>query len=319
MKLSISSFCLLSTALAIAACCQSYGSASATAVSREKTVSEDIGKAGKKKWSDAGYSLVFSERFKRYKPIAFSKNEKTMISRKGYDLTTFRKKVLPEAWQLDYASIPSGADFQTSENGYKIESAGGPIRFMCRHFNSMRNSFVFGLTVKNDSDSESEIILGVHNDAPFKYGHHTLVSEKIPAKTTKTVVANLSVFDQLSRIAPTISVNGSATLVDFMMYRKDHDDFTIVEGEIVARSALPAPKDTDYPDCRYTAHFVGNAILAGMPCNKELVLSIDGFHDKKILWTNSLKVGDKRDHSGKFPSGKNGQHSRSGRFIAFYA
>ena len=56
---------------------------------------------------------------------------------------------------------------------------------------------------------------------------------------------------------------------------------------------LPDPKTADYPDCRFTAHFVGNSIATGKTCKKELVLSFEGFLDKKILPTNVLKTNDK--------------------------
>ena len=100
-------------------------------------------------------------------------------------------------------------------------------------------------------------------------------------------------FEQLENVAPVLTIHGSAILNQFRVFQKNHDDFTIVEGEITERSALPAPEDTDYPDCRYTVHFVGNAIISGLSCNKELSLSIDGFKNKKILNTNSLEVGDR--------------------------
>ena len=103
----------------------------------------------------------------------------------------------------------------------------------------------------------------------------------------------INVFDRFANIAPTLTINGAILLTKFNIYRKDHHSFTIVEGEIAERSNLPAPKDTDYPDCRYTAHFVGNAILSGMPCNKELSLSIDGFENKRVLGTASLNAGEK--------------------------
>ena len=68
---------------------------------------------------------------------------------------------------------------------------------------------------------------------------------------------------------------------------------TVVEGEIAERSELPSPEKSDYPDCRFTAHFIGHAIKEGDSCPKEISLIIEGFENFKILETNNLKPGDK--------------------------
>lgn len=242
---------------------------------------------------ERGYGLAFSEQFKDYKKVSLSKTNEEQLSKKGYDLDEFKKREIPNVWSLDYSTIPSDANFQITNDGYTIDSAHDVIRFTGQRLNGMRSSFLFELTIKNNSDKESEITFGVHNFGILKNGYKHLISETLHSKEEKTIEAELSVFEQLASIAPTISVKGNITLSDLTIYRKDHDDFSIIEGEIVERSTLPDPKDTDYPDCRYTAHFMGNAILSGMPCNKELALSIDGFLNKKILPTNSLKAGDK--------------------------
>lgn len=68
---------------------------------------------------------------------------------------------------------------------------------------------------------------------------------------------------------------------------------TVVEGEIVERSELPDPQKSDYPNCRFTAHFKGNSIQSGEPCPKELSLIIEGFENYRILPNNDIKNGDK--------------------------
>ena len=242
---------------------------------------------------ERGYRLVLSEQFADCKNILLSKTNEEQLSKKGYDLVDFKNREIPKVWSLDYSTIPTDAIFQKTNDGFNIISDHDAIRFIGQHLNGMRSSFLFELKVENNSDKESEIAFGVHNSGIIKNGYKPLVTETIHSRDKKTIEVELSVFEQLSSIAPTISVKGDITLSNLTIYRKDHDDFSIIEGEIVERSILPDPKDTDYPDYRYTAHFEGNAILSGIPCNKELVLSIDGFLNKKVLPTNSLKVGDK--------------------------
>ena len=242
---------------------------------------------------ERGFGLAFSEQFEEYKTVPLTKANEDTLKKKGYDVEEFKKREIPSVWAIDYSTIPADVSFKKTDDGYNVVSPQGNIRFMGQRLNGMRSSFLFELTVKNTSDNESGIIFGVHDSGLVKNGYKILATEIINSKEEKTIEVELSVFEQLANIAPTISVKGEVVLNDLTIYRKDHDDFTIVEGEILERSALPDPNDTDYPDCRYTAHFVGNAILSGMPCNKELALSIDGFLKKKVLPTNKLKVGDK--------------------------
>lgn len=68
---------------------------------------------------------------------------------------------------------------------------------------------------------------------------------------------------------------------------------TILEGEITERSLLPSPEKSDYPNCRFTAHFIGNSIISGEACPRELALVIEGFENYTIKETDNLKVGDK--------------------------
>ncbi len=242
---------------------------------------------------ERGFRLAFSEQFEEYKTVPLTKANEDTLKKRDYDVEEFKKREIPNVWTVDYSTIPAEVSFKKTDDGYSIVSPQGSIRFMGDRLNGMRSSFLFELTVKNTSDKESEIILGVHDSGLIKNGYKTLASEKINSKEEKTIEVELSVFEQLASIAPTISVKGEVVLNDLTIYRKDHDNFTIVEGEIIERSALPDPKDTDYPDCRYTAHFVGNAILDGISCNKEIAISIDGFLKKKVLPTNKLKAGDK--------------------------
>ena len=68
---------------------------------------------------------------------------------------------------------------------------------------------------------------------------------------------------------------------------------TVVEGEIIEKSELPDPQKSDYPNCRFTAHFTGNSIKNGEPCPKEVVLIFEGFQNYTVLKNNEIKKGDK--------------------------
>ena len=240
-----------------------------------------------------GYVLAYYDNFKDCKNIPLSKTNEEQLLKKGYDLQEFRERKVPKLWNVDIATIPSETSFQITENGYCIVSKQGFWRLVGPHFDGMRSSFVFELSIRNNGEDDCVMSFGVHNSGLIKNGYNVLVSESIHSKETKQYEINMNVFEQFSDIAPILSIKGEAQLEYVKVYRKMHDDFTIVEGEIVERSELPDPEQSDYPDCRYTAHFVGNDIISGNPCNKELSLSIDGFKNYKILSSNQLKKGDK--------------------------
>ena len=250
-------------------------------------------RAKQKKRLDDGYGLTYSEEFISTRFVSLSKASEEQLLKKGYDIDEFRKRMIPQVWDIDYSTIPSDTFFQNGEEGFEVVSNQGPLRLVCKRFDGTRSSFIFEFSIKNNGVNDCEISFGVQNTGLIKSGYHELVSETISARETKHFEVELSVFEQLSDIAPSLAVHGTAILEKVEVFQKIHDDFTIVEGEITERSTLPDPESTDYPDCRFTAHFIGNAILSGSPCNKELSLSIDGFKNKSILNTNSLNVGDK--------------------------
>lgn len=250
-------------------------------------------KAKEQERLDRGFALVFSDVFKDLIPVPVSKADEEQLTRKQYDVNDFKKSSFPKLWSIDFSCLPDGVSFQATEKGYHIESNQGPTHITGQRLNSMTSSYILEMTLENIGDKECEIALGINNSGLVKNGNTILVSESIPSKEKKSIEAEIDVFDRFADIAPIITLKGDIVAENFKVYRKDFDNFTIVEGEITERSELPAPENTDYPNCRYTAHFVGNAILSGMPCNRELSLSIDGFENQIVLGTNSIKAGDK--------------------------
>ena len=242
---------------------------------------------------ERGFVLAYSEDFKELVKIPLSKANEDQLAKKNYDIEEYKKQMFPKLWNIDYTSIPSDVTFHNSDDGYRFLSNQGALQITGQRFNSMRTSFIFEVSVKNCGDTDCDLSLGINNSGLVKSGNTVLISEIVPIKEEKTIEAEIDVFDRYANIAPIIMIKGDIVITNFKMYRKDFDNFTIVEGEITERSDLPDPKTSDYPNCRYTAHFVGNAILSGKPCNKELSLSIDGFENQKVLGTNSLKAGDK--------------------------
>lgn len=151
----------------------------------------------------------------------------------------------------------------------------------------------FDFSVKNTGDKECIITFGIYNSGLIKNGYTELISETVSPRETKQFEFELSAFEHLTDCTPTLDILGTATLESFTIYQKRLEKYTVIEGVINERSALPDPQQSDYPNCRFTARFAGNTILSGESCPKEIALIIEGFENYKSLETDSLKAGDK--------------------------
>ena len=115
------------------------------------------------------------------------------------------------------------------------------------------------------------------------------VAETKPAET----VAEAKLEDNPAPAAvPVVTAEEAEKLNDFVIFLSTVKT-TVVEGEITERSELPDPQKSDYPNCRFTAHFNGNSIKSGEECPKEFVLIVEGFLGYSVLSENNIKQGDK--------------------------
>ena len=231
---------------------------------------------------------------KRYIGDSMQGETDSLVVAKGYNLSEFRKRVISSSFDLDYTTLPQETSFGIN-SGFHVISPQDLVRFygISGMFQSMNRSLFFEVEIRNNSsDSDCRVDLGVFGYGNKKSGHSTFYSNYIPANETTILKWDTNPHDQYYLIKPTVSIFGDATIKEFRVYEYIHPEITVVEGTIKDRSQLPDPKLTDYPDCSYTAHFVGNAIFAGIPCNKEVELTIDGFINKKIQGFNGLKKGD---------------------------
>ena len=241
-----------------------------------------------------GFRRVINDKLKLFQTVRPSSKQETSLRNKGFDLEEFKRRQIPRGWVLDIDNIPNSASFHNSKDGFFLNTEKGVIRLLTKLHDSMRSSFIAEITVKNESEeSECEIELGVQGAGTNKSGYSFIKKEKLAPGQETILQWEISVYARYYEIRPVISIKGIATLKEYNLYRYDHNEITLLEGEIVDRSSLPEPQTTDYPDCRYTAQFIGNSIISGSPCNKEVVLSVDGFIDKKVLPSNKLKPKDK--------------------------
>lgn len=248
----------------------------------------------RKQYIDKGYKLVRHNDFKQTRTVVLSPRQEPSLKAKGYDLEEFKKRQIPHEWNLDFDILPGSVTFQKANNGFYLNTGAGKVRLIAKYFDSMKSSFFFEITLKNESKENScEVEIGAWGSRPIKSGHNSIIKDTLLPEQEKTFQWEVSVFERFPEFLPYLTLKGSVSLKEYNAFRLDHKEFTVVEGRIKARSKLPDPRNTDYPDCRYTAQFVGNSIVSGAPCNREIVLSIDGFVGKKVLFSNGLKENDK--------------------------
>ena len=248
----------------------------------------------KKKKLESGFKCIQHELFKNMTYVIIPRGKIDLIVKKGYDKNRFMKMPFLYTWNIDYDNLPEDVNIKNEGNGMRVESPKGKMRILAQKINGMGRSFFFEIVVQNNSrEGESTFEFGIEDSGQQKKGYTSLRVDAIPAGKKSVLQYEISMYDYYTNFSPVLSVSGDVTINEFNVYRYDHQNVTLVDGTIQERSALPDPRQTDYPDCRYTARFEGHSILEGLPCNKEIVLSIDGFIDKKTLPSNELKEGDK--------------------------
>ncbi len=145
--------------------------------------------------------------------------------------------------------------------------------------------------------SQSTVKLGHH-----KYGFYLppvqwSVTDTISPGECKTIKAEVDLSQDFSRFVPMTAISGEVEFENLSI--KKHPDalatagMTVVEGTLTELSAIPDPKKSDYPDCRFVCRFTGNSIIAGNPCPREFAAVLEGFINYKYKDTKNLKPGDK--------------------------
>lgn len=147
----------------------------------------------------------------------------------------------------------------------------------------------------NDSRNEAETINSANTipSAEPKTMEKGTSNETVTDWQTVSQTASISKTKQITPAAVPIATPEEAEKANEFALFLATVKKTVVEGEIIERSELPDPQESDYPNCRFTVHFNGNTIKSGEPCPKELSLIVEGFENYRVLPNNDIKTGDK--------------------------
>ena len=239
-----------------------------------------------------GMDLVYDE-MKNFTTVSIAASfdqsfKKNGVTKSRSDLQT---RKIPYQWTIDYNSLKGNCDFDRKGNGYEISSSDGflKINAPARHVLNTVTGFSIELSGKT---SETIVKYGIEESGLFRSGK-TYKGEMTGVFEDECINFEVSALDHYDLVQPFFEISGDITIHALRVYQKEIKGMTYLEGEIVERSELPDPKESDYPNCRFTVHFDGNVIKGGAPCPKEIVLIVDGFENYNTLETDSLKEGDK--------------------------
>ena len=192
---------------------------------------------------------------------------------------------------IDFDTLKGKCDFEKVDNGYGIVSPEGFFRIHAPSKKVMNT--VTGIQFEITCNSAETIVkTGVEEYGLFRPGK-VYTGELSGIHENEVINCQISALEHFGQFRAFLEISGDVTLHAFRVYQKDIEGTTYLEGQIVERSSLPDPGESDYPNCRFTAYFKGNAIKAGEQCPKEMAFIIEGFEDYKTLDTENIKKGDR--------------------------
>ena len=196
-------------------------------------------------------------------------------------------------WSVSRNGFPADYIMQPHERGFRVGSAKELTLYALRIEPMNRDIRVEFTLASLNGKGNSSVELACQESKLGISSLRTIQTFMPPDDTPQTCSFEISAMDQYDFIRPRLVIRGDVLLHSMRVYYRTIAGLSVIEGEIVERSLLPPPKESDYPDCRYTAKIIGNTILAGERCNREIALVLEGFKDYKLLKTAELGVGDK--------------------------
>ncbi len=245
--------------------------------------------------SAAAGRVIGEASFQTFLPLKVPPWGQKALQRKKIPETSLQRQEIAPRWNVDWGTWTADCRLAGSDSGWLVSGPQGLSVYGRLCFCRSRN-VRFVLTVEG-LEEPARIGLGSWQCGMIRQERRSLKEWEIPAGKTVTVEAEDRFDFGVAPFWPVIQVNGKVRLKKLQIIALPDDPaevgISVVEGVVKARSALPNPKKSDYPDCRYTLEFEGNAILSGVACPQKIQLIVEGFRQYKTLPSATLKVGDK--------------------------
>lgn len=239
--------------------------------------------------------ILFFDNFSQYVKRGIYEYTIPALKQKGLDIAVLENKKVPKNFLIRWADFPADGDFYSTDYGFCVASREGEISLLAPTFylNGFDIKVKLTCAVPGDGVASTVSLDGVEYGLG-KPGEFQFRKIELQPGETATCEFTVHMMDGYFRFRPKITIHGQVVLYEMEISSMPaQQNFVIVEGEIVERSILPDARQSDYPDCRYTAEFSGNSIIAGAEMSQNTALVIDGFANYRNLPLATLHKGDK--------------------------
>ncbi|MCQ2353023.1 MAG: hypothetical protein MJ033_06050 [Victivallaceae bacterium] len=239
--------------------------------------------------------VLMQENFRKMIPLSIQERAIKKLKENHFPVENLKNMTQPQGWFINSVGMPHDLKMTSENGGWRIATS-QKTEVVSPSIKEMFSDFTVDVTLCVE-DAPATVILSVLQYRFFNNAE-VLKSQKETLRAGETKTIHLPIhFDLLNpgfRIL--FKISGDVTLKDFSVRGTPVDfterGYTCVEGTIEACSAIPDPKKSDYPDCRFTCRFKGENICYGKQCPLEIQLILDGFQNYRLLASSALKEGD---------------------------
>ncbi len=245
-----------------------------------------------------GADTVFASKFDRLVPVKISAKEKTKLENRRINVAEVEKMSQPEKWNIHWGNFPADCRFYGRDSHWGVH-ANSELRLLSNAcFGRLSRNYQLKFVAAMPADaqgSRSRVSVEVHGYGMMSSGRMFYRDAIVKRGESVSLEMPFQFANGVPNFRVLLKIQGDVILQELTVTELPDDlaqsGITVLEGTLTELSALPDPKKSDYPDCRFTALLEGDNIIAGVSCPQKLQLVIDGFQKYQLLATKNLKPG----------------------------
>ena len=209
--------------------------------------------------------IMFEEQFRQMECVDIPVQWRSSAKKMKFSIDATRKLSKCPQWAFNCSPYSDDCRFVAHISGWQISAPKGcDVWFVFQNMHSRKVHLTLTVKALGESGSSSKVVLGI-TQRVHSQNKYLLLKEAI-ISSGETVTIDVVHFFESSvlpiRFFPKISIVGDVVLENMKIGELPDDlaeaGVSVVEGTIKARSALPDPKKSAYPDCRLP--FISKAI-----------------------------------------------------------
>lgn len=233
-------------------------------------------------------------------PQKISPSAVNLLQKRGFNPVELEKTPIPSGWSISWSTFHQGSKLIINNNHLLIHASKQLILYGPIIWRPSSQDYRMEITLRCPDDAAtdtSSVDIGIFVYGMIVPGQNVINTVKISKGESRTFMVPIRLDYDFAPFRAMLKITGDVQLEKYVLFvdreQIKREKRTLVEGTLTELSMIPDPKKSDYANCRFTAHLVGNSILDGVSCPKEINLVIEGFRNYKKLDTANLKVGDK--------------------------